>query len=143
MTNTSDFSDDLFLTKNWAGWSKLQVQQQRGLRQLPGAAVARQSEREAEREGLRDGGAHQCELIMINDEALGNVVKQYKRPDMNGDLRLGFAERSGLTSPACCGGCVRASRPGWTRWKPGRPSGGRRTSRKKTEKSGPFPKGPD
>ena len=101
----------------------------------------------------RDGGAHQCELIMINDEALvqtkslstqlslttnqrnpgclaiagntGNVVcntsftdlsdsrvkteiaeadaaelkqlfdsveaKQYKRPDMNGDLRLGFA----------------------------------------------------
>ena len=25
MTNTSDFSDDLFLTKNWAGWSKLQV----------------------------------------------------------------------------------------------------------------------
>ena len=101
----------------------------------------------------RDGGTHQCELIMINDEALvqtkslstqlslttnqrnpgclviagntGNVVcntsftdlsdsrvkteiakadvaellqlfdsveaKQYKRPDMNGDLRLGFA----------------------------------------------------
>ena len=101
----------------------------------------------------RDGGAHQCELIMINDEALvqtkslstqlplttnqrnpgclviagntGNVVcntsftnlldsraktemaeadlgellqlfdsveaKQHKRPDMNGDLRLGFA----------------------------------------------------
>ena len=101
----------------------------------------------------RDGGAHQCKLIMINDEALvqtkslstqlslttnqrnpgclviagntGNVVcntsftdlsdsrvkteiakadvtelmqlfhsveaKQYKRPDMNGDLRLGFA----------------------------------------------------
>ena len=33
------------------------------------------------------------------------------------------------TSPACCGGCARASRPGWTRWKPGRPSGGRRTSR--------------
>ena len=25
VTNTSDFSDDLFLTKNWAGWSKLQV----------------------------------------------------------------------------------------------------------------------
>ena len=24
VTNTSDFSDDLFLTKNWAGWSKLQ-----------------------------------------------------------------------------------------------------------------------
>ena len=25
VTNTSDFLDDLFLTKNWAGWSKLQV----------------------------------------------------------------------------------------------------------------------
>ena len=80
-------------------------------------------------------------------------VKQYKRPDMNEDLRLGFASDDfagtkwknltgtarwsdgtemvtldSLTSPACCGGCARASRPGWTRWKPGRPSGGRRTS---------------
>ena len=25
VTNTSDFSDDLFLAKNWAGWSKLQI----------------------------------------------------------------------------------------------------------------------
>ena len=25
VTNTSDFSDDFFLTKNWAGWSKLQA----------------------------------------------------------------------------------------------------------------------
>ena len=25
VTNTSDFSDDLFLTKNWAGWSKVQI----------------------------------------------------------------------------------------------------------------------
>ena len=25
VTNTSDFSNDLFLTKNWAGWSKLQI----------------------------------------------------------------------------------------------------------------------
>ena len=84
-------------------------------------------------------------------------AKQYKRPDMNGDLRLGFASDDfagtkwknltgtarwsdgtemvtldyTLTSPACCGGCARASRPGWTRWKPGRSSGGRRTSRKK------------
>ena len=76
-------------------------------------------------------------------------AKQYKRPDMNGDLRLGFASddfagtkwppggatarrrlpSTTLTSPACCGGCARASRPGWTRWKPGRRSGGRRTSR--------------
>ena len=81
----------------------------------------------------RDGGAHQCELIMINDEALVQTkslstqlcglqhelhelsdsrvktemaeadvaelkqlfdsveAKQYKRPDMNEDLRLGFA----------------------------------------------------
>ena len=120
------------------------LQQQRGLRQRPGAAAAGQPERQE-----RDGGTHQCELIMINDEALvqtkslstqlslttkeeprlpcdrgntGNVVcntsftnlsdsrvktemvkadvaelkqlfdsveaKQYKRPDMNEDLRL-------------------------------------------------------
>ena len=32
------------------------------------------------------------------------------------------------TSPACCGGCARVSRPGWTHLKPGRRSGGRRTS---------------
>ena len=137
VTNTSDFSDDLFLTKNWAGWSKLQVSNNSARR----------------RDAPVDGGTHQCELIMINDEALvqtkslstqlslttnqrnpgclviagntGNVVcntsftdlsdsrvkteiaeadvaellqlfdsveaKQYKRPDMNGDLRLGFA----------------------------------------------------
>ena len=37
-----------------------------------------------------------------------------------------------LTSPACSGECARASRPGWTRWKPGRPrpSGGRRIHKK-------------
>ena len=68
-------------------------------------------------------------------------AKQYKRPDMNGDLRLGFASDdfagtkwknltpggatarrwlllTTLTSPAYSGGCARASRPGWTRWKP-------------------------
>ena len=44
------------------------LQQQRGLRQRSGAAAAGQSERE----GLPRAGrwAHQCELIMINDEAL-------------------------------------------------------------------------
>ena len=74
---------------------------------------------------------------------------------MNGDLRLGFAsddfagtkwknltgtarwsdgtemvtlDYSHLTS-VLWGVC---KRPGWTMWKPGRPSGGRRTSRKKT-----------
>ena len=152
VTNTSDFSDDLFLTKNWAGWSKLQVSNNSaapdsgpGLRLLGNQSARVFLE--------RDGGAHQCELIMINDEALvqtkslstqlslttnqrnpgclviagntGNVVcntsftnlsdsrvktemaeadvaelkqlfdsvqaKQYKRPDMNEDLRLGFA----------------------------------------------------
>ena len=135
VTNTSDFSDDLFLTKNWAGWSKLQVSNN---------SAAPDSGQSARVFLERDGGAHQCELIMINDEALvqstqlslttnqrnpgclviagntGNVVcntsftdlsdsrvkteiaellqpfdsveaKQYKRPDMNGDLRLGFA----------------------------------------------------
>ena len=62
-------------------------------------------------------------------------AKQYKRPDMNGDLRLddfagthhpmerngdGALDYSHLTS---------ALWGVWTRWKPGRRSGGRRTSR--------------
>ena len=207
VTNTSDFSDDLFLTKNWAGWSKLQVSNNSAAPDS-GPELRLLGNQSARVFLERDGGAHQCELVMINDEAstqlslttnqrnpgclviagnTGNVVcntsftnlsdsrvktemaeadaaelqqlfdsveaKQYKRPDMNGDLRLGFASddfagtkwknltgaaqsktaRRWLlsiifTSPACCGGCARASRPGWTRWKPGRRSGGRRTS---------------
>ena len=91
------------------------------------------------------------ELLQLFDSV---EAKQYKRPDMNGDLRLGFAlddfagtkwknltgttrwsdgtemvtlDYSHLTSVLW--GCARASRPGWTHLKPGRPSGGRRTSR--------------
>ena len=60
VTNTSDFSDDLFLTKNWAGWSKLQISNTRRPLGNQSAWVFLE----------RDGGAHQCELIMINDEAL-------------------------------------------------------------------------
>ena len=82
------------------------------------------------------------ELMQLFDSV---EAKQYKRPDMNGGLRLGFASddfagtkwknltgttrwsrwllSTTLTSPACCGGCARASRPGWTRWKPGRAAG--------------------
>ena len=44
------------------------VQQQRGPRQRPGAAAAGQPGARVFLE--RDGGTHQCELIMINDEAL-------------------------------------------------------------------------
>ena len=142
VTNTSDFSDDLFLTKNWAGWSKLQVN---SAAPDSGPELRLLGNQSARVFLERDGG------IMINDEALvqtkslstqlslttnqrnpgclviagntGNVVcntsftnlsdsrvktemaeadvaelkqlfdsveaKQYKRPDMNGDLRLG------------------------------------------------------
>ena len=151
VTNTSDFSDDLFLTKNWAGWSKLQVSNNSAAPDS-GPELRLLGNQSARVFLERDGGAHQCELIMINDEALvqtkslstqlslttnernpglviagntGNVVcntsftdlsdsrvkteiakadvaellqlfdsveaKQYKRPDMFGDLRLGFA----------------------------------------------------
>ena len=152
VTNTSDFSDDLFLTKNWAGWSKLQVSNNSAAPDS-GPELRLLGNQSARVFLERDGGAHQCELIMINDEALvqtkslstqlslttnqrnpgclviagntGNVVcntsftnlsdsrvktemaeadvaelqqlfdsveaKQYKRPDMNEDLRLGFA----------------------------------------------------
>ena len=152
VTNTSDFSDDLFLTKNWAGWSKLQVSNNSAASDS-GPELRLLGNQSARVFLERDGGVHQCELIMINDEALvqtkslstqlslttnqrnpgclviagntGNVVcntsftnlsdsrvktemteadvaelqqlfdsveaKQYKRPDMNEDLRLGFA----------------------------------------------------
>ena len=152
VTNTSDFSDDLFLTKNWAGWSKLQVSNNSAAPDS-GPELRLLGNQSARVFLERDGGAHQCELIMINDKALvqtkslstqlslttnqrnpgclviagntGNVVcntsftnlsdsrvktemaeadvaelkqlfdsveaKQYKRPDMNEDLRLGFA----------------------------------------------------
>ena len=204
VTNTSDFSDDLFLTKNWAGWSKLQVSNNSAAPDS-GPELRLLGNQSARVFLERDGGAHQCELIMINDEALvqtkslstqlslttnqrnpgclaiagntGNVVcntsftdlsdsrvkteiaeadvaelkqlfdsveaKQYKRPDMNGDLRLGFAsagtkwknltgttrwstemvtlDYSHLTSVLWG---VRKGWPGWTHLKPGRPSGG-------------------
>ena len=65
VTNTSDFSDDLFLTKNWAGWSKLHNSA------APDSAELRLLGNQSARVFLeRDGGTHQCELIMINDEAL-------------------------------------------------------------------------
>ena len=210
VTNTSDFSDDLFLTKNWAGWSKLQVSNNSAAPDS-GPELRLLGNQSARVFLERDGGAHQRELIMINDEALvqtkslstqlslttnqrnpgclviagntGNVVcntsftdlsdsrvkteiakadvaellqlfdsveaKQYKRPDMNGDLRLGFAsdDFAGTKWKNLTGatrwsdgtemvtldyshlGCARASRPGWTHLKPGRRSGGRRTSK--------------
>ena len=152
VTNTSDFSDDLLLTKNWAGWSKLQISNNSAASDS-GPELRLLGNQSARVFLERDGGTHQCELIMINDEALvqtkslstqlslttnqrnpgclviagntGNVVcntsftnlsdsrvktemaeadvaelqqlfdsveaKQYKRPDMNEDLRLGFA----------------------------------------------------
>ena len=145
-------------TTDWAGWSKLQVSNNSAAPDS-GPELRLLGNQSARVFLERDGGTHQCELIMINDEALvqtkslstqlslttnqrnpgclviagntGNVVcntsftdlsdsrvkteiaeadvaellqlfdsveaKQYKRPDMNGDLRLGFAsqERSG------------------------------------------------
>ena len=82
-----------------------------------------------------------AELLQLFDSV---EAKQYKRPDMNGDLRLGFAsdDFAGTKWKNLTGttrwsdgtemvtldyshpGCARASRPGWTRWKPGRRSGG-------------------
>ena len=70
VTNTSDFSDDLFLTKNWAGWSKLQVSNNSA---APGRELRLLGNQSARVFLERDGGAHQCELIMINDEALAQT----------------------------------------------------------------------
>ena len=67
VTNTSDFSDDLFLTKNWAGWSKLQVSNNSAASDS-GPELRLLGNQSARVFLERDGGAHQC--IMINDEAL-------------------------------------------------------------------------
>ena len=69
VTNTSDFSDDLFLTKNWAGWSKLQVSNNSAAPDS-GPELRLLGNQSARVFLERDGGTHQCELIMINDEAL-------------------------------------------------------------------------
>ena len=69
VTNTSDFSDDLFLTKNWAGWSKLQVSNNSAAPDS-GPELRLLGNQSARVFLERDGGAHQRELIMINDEAL-------------------------------------------------------------------------
>ena len=107
VTNTSDFSDDLFLTKNWAGWSKLQTT----ARPPTGAAAAGQPERaglpgagrrgapvRAHHDQRRGAGADEeppdsrvkteiaqavTELMQLFDSV---EAKQHKRPDMNGDL---------------------------------------------------------
>ena len=69
VTNTSDFSDDLFLTKNWAGWSKLQISNNSAASDS-GPELRLLGNQSARVFLERDGGTHQCELIMIKDEAL-------------------------------------------------------------------------
>ena len=69
VTNTSDFSDDLFLTKHWAGWSKLQVSNNSAAPDS-GPELRLLGNQSARVCLERDGGTHQCELIMINDKAL-------------------------------------------------------------------------
>ena len=69
VTNTSDFLDDLFLTKNWAGWSKLQISNNSAASDS-GPELRLLGNQSARVFLERDGGTHQCELIMINDEAL-------------------------------------------------------------------------
>ena len=72
VTNTSDFSDNLFLTKNWAGWSKLQVSNNSAASDSgPGLRLLGNQSARVFLE--RDGGTHHSELIMINDEALAQT----------------------------------------------------------------------
>ena len=69
VTNTSDFSDDLFLTKNWAAWSKLQISNNSAASDS-GPELRLLGNQSARVFLERDGGVHQRKLIMINDEAL-------------------------------------------------------------------------
>ena len=67
VTNTSDFLDDLFLTKNWAGWSKLQVSNNSAAPDS-GPELRLLGNQSARVFLERDGGAQR--ELMINDEAL-------------------------------------------------------------------------
>ena len=78
VTNTSDFSDDLFLTKNWAGWSKLQVSNNSAASDS-GPELRLLGNQSARVFLERDGGTHQCELIMINDEASTRLRRRSPR----------------------------------------------------------------
>ena len=69
VTNTSDFADDLTLTKNWAGWSEVQISKNSAASNS-GPELRLLGNQSARVFLERDGGAHQRELIMINDEAL-------------------------------------------------------------------------
>ena len=113
VTNTSDFADDLILTKNWAGWGK--VQQQRGTPEL--WLLDNQSARVFLG---RDGGAHQCELIMISDEALVQtkslstqlslslvIAATWSATPASPTCRTAGSRRSGQAGPLGCGGAER------------------------------------
>ena len=65
-------SDDLFLTKNWAGWSKLQISNNSAASDS-GPELRLLGNQSARVFLERDGGTHQCKLIMINDEALAQT----------------------------------------------------------------------
>ena len=159
VTNTSTFGDSMTLTRNGSGWASLAVNNNSAAANS-GPELRLTGNQSARVFLSRDGGAHECEFIMLNDEALittkslstlltlttndrnpgclviagntGNVVcntsftdlsdsrvktevadadhqelqqlfdavepKQYKRPDLDDSLRLGFASNDFLTS---------------------------------------------
>ena len=72
VTNTSDFSDDLFLTKNWAGWSKLQVSNNSAAPDSGPAAAAGQPERQ----GLPGAGRRGAPVRAHHDQRRGAGADQ-------------------------------------------------------------------
>ena len=155
VTNTSDFADDLTLTKNWAGWSKVQISNnsaasnsgpelqalvqtkslstqlslhepeeprlpgdrrqhgQRGLQHQLHQLVGQPGE-DGDGRGRPDGAP--AALRLRGGQAV-QAPRHERGPEAG--LRLGRLRRNEVEKPD-------GNRP---RWKPGRPSGGRRTSK--------------
>ena len=108
VTNTSDFSDDLFLTKNWAGWSKLQVSNNSAAPDS-GPELRLLGNQSARVFLERDGGTHQCELIMINDEALAQTKSLSTQLSLTTNQRNpGCLAIAGNTGNVVCNTCPTA-----------------------------------
>ncbi|MCR9092563.1 MAG: hypothetical protein NXI11_14510 [Proteobacteria bacterium] len=69
MTNTSTFGDSMTLTRNASGWSSLTINNNSAAANS-GPELRLTGNQSARVFLSRDSAAHECELIMINDEAL-------------------------------------------------------------------------
>ena len=92
VTNTSDFSDNLFLTKNWAGWSKLQVSNNSAQRPaaagqgLPGAGRAAPGSESCRRSTRCCGGGARRPAPQGSGNAAGRLTRRGSSCEAAGQL---------------------------------------------------------